>query len=124
SEALMPYYDYAIRSKRYQNDRDCYVFTVSVKPQYESQKTDKTIIKFLETYFDKETFQVVARRYKLQYFGLAFDFDVTMDIELQQVVVDGSRKYLPLQISYDGWWDIPARQPEIAQFKLKLLDIR
>ena len=120
----MPYYNYAIRSKPYQDQRDCYVFTAEVKPEFQTRKEDKTVIKFLETYFDKETFQVVARRYQLQYFGLAFDFDVTMEIELQQVQVDGVNKYLPQKVIYNGWWDIPARKPEISQFTLKVVNVK
>ena len=74
------------------------------------------------TYFDKETFQVVARRYRLQYSGLAFDFDVEMEIELQQVERNGQPEYLPRYISYNGWWDIPFQKPERGRFELKVLN--
>lgn len=122
SEALMPYYNYSITSKLYDQSRDCYVFTAEVKPEFQTKKVDKTIIKFLETYFDKTTFQVVARRYHLQYSGLAFDFDVKMEIELQQVEKNKELQYLPQKISYNGWWDIPMRKPEIGTFTLELIN--
>ncbi|MFK7932315.1 MAG: hypothetical protein AB8G22_02325, partial [Saprospiraceae bacterium] len=124
SKELTPYYNYSIRSKLYQNQRDCYVFTAEVKPEFQTKKEDKTIIKFLETYFDKETFQVVARRYQLKYFGLAFDFDVTTEIELQQHNIDGEQKYLPQKVSYNGWWDIPGRKPEIGEFTLEVINVK
>ena len=114
SEKMAPYYDYSITSKIYGDSIDCYVFKAIVKPEFQIRKKDKTVIKDLETYFDKSTFQVVARHYQLAYAGAAFDFDVTMDIELDKVL----DQYIPISIVYDGWWDVPARKPEISKFSI------
>ena len=114
SEKMAPYYDYSIASKIYGDSIDCYVFKAIVKPEFRIRKKDKTVIKDLETYFDKSTFQVIARHYQLAYAGTAFDFDVTMDIELDQVL----GQYIPIKIHYDGWWDVPARKPEISKFSI------
>lgn len=115
SEKMAPYYDYSISSKIYGDSIDCYVFKAVVKPEFQIKKKDKTVIKDLETYFDKSTFQVVARHYQLAYYGAAFDFDVTMDIELD-LVLD---QYIPIKIAYDGFWDVPARKPEISKFSIQ-----
>ncbi len=109
---MMQYYDFSIKSKTLVDGRDCYVFTAQVKEAYQVKKKDKTVIKFLETYFDKKDFQVLARSYQLVYRGSLFDFDVKMDIELEQ----NQGEYLPRKISYDGFWDVPGKKPEISRF--------
>lgn len=108
-EDLIELYDFSIQSKSYKNQIDCYVFTARVKP---AVKEDKTIIKYLETYFDKTSFQVIARNYQLKYFGAAFDFDVKMDIKLRKL----GQQYVPEYLSYDGFWNIPTQKPETATF--------
>lgn len=115
---MMPYYNYSISSKSYRGDKECYVFTVKLKPQFESKKEGKTVIKFLETYFEKKTFQVIARDYRLSHKSMIYDFDVTMSIKLKTV----KNKYVPEFIEYDGRWDIPAKAPEIGVFNLKFHD--
>ena len=117
---MIKYYDYSITSQQYVDGRDCYVFSVRIKPEYTTRKEDKTVIKFLETYFDKENFQVVARNYQLKYNHLAFDFDVTMKIQLEQI----KGHYFPTLVQYDGNWDIPTRKPEIGQFEIRLYDFK
>jgi hypothetical protein len=95
---------------KYENRTDCYLFTASVKPEYEKKHKDATVIKYLQTWFDVNTYQVVGRKYRLQYNGYLFSFDITMDAELTKV----GRDYLPLYIGYEGWWDVPMRAPESA----------
>ncbi|MEM6320390.1 MAG: hypothetical protein AAF960_22160 [Bacteroidota bacterium] len=109
-QKMLRYYNFSIQQKTYSDSRDCYVFRAAVKPNY---RPNKTIIKYLETYFDKETFQVVARNYHLKYDGL-FDFDVKMKVNLTQV----DEKYLPQSVFYDGQWKIPAKKREVVQFKI------
>jgi len=111
-EHMVPYYDYEIESKTYLDLHDCYVFKVKAKPEYLSSKNGKTIVKSLETYFDKETFQVIARNYTLAYFGV-FDFDVTMQVEVDKI----GDYYLPIWIRYDGFFKVPTQKRETATFE-------
>ncbi len=113
-EDMMAYYDYAILSKKYKGI-DCYVFKVKVKPKFQTKKQGKTIIKYLETYFEKSNLQVLARNYELAYSTAAFDFDVKMHIGLGKY----NEKYIPIFIEYDGNWDIPFKKREISHFKIK-----
>jgi len=105
----------SITSKKYNSGIDCYVFTAKVKPEV---REGKTVIKFLETFFDKSTFQVIARNYHLRYSGSLFDFDVKMDIQLTKL----GNKYLPELIQYDGNWDIPAKKRETSKFSIQFSD--
>lgn len=117
-EKMLQYYDFSIASKRYENSHDCYVFTAKIKDEFQIKKEGKTVIKFLETYFEKGTFQVIARNYKLAYKTAVYDFDVEMKVKLKQL----KNQYLPELIEYDGNWDVPARKPEISKFSIKFYD--
>ncbi|MEM1322208.1 MAG: hypothetical protein AAGG75_18245 [Bacteroidota bacterium] len=115
SKKMQPFYNYSISSERYRDIADCYVFTARVKPAFLKKKAGKTVFKLLKTYFDKESWQIVARDYELRYKSPLFDFDVKMNVELG--TFEGH--YIPELIQYDGYWDIPAKKPEISQFSLK-----
>ncbi len=114
-EKMMRYYDFSITSKLYQDSIDCYVFTAKVKPQYEHKKADKTVIKYLETYFEKSNFQVIAREYRLKNNTILFDFDVTMKIKLTRF----GKQYVPEFIEYDGGWDLAFKKPEISKSSVR-----
>ncbi len=116
-EQLAPYYDYAITSATFAG-KDCYLFTASVKPEFTDHKVDKTIIKHMETYFEKSTFQVVGRNYHMFYRGALFDFDVAMRVLLKKV----NGQYLPTKIEYQGSWNIPTKKPEISRFSMEVFD--
>ena len=109
---MATYYDFHFTGGQYQNKWDCYIFSAFVKPKYLEKKENKTVIKSLSTYFDRETFQVLGRSYQLTYEGLLYSFDITMEIELTK---DGN-DYLPKFLSYDGYWKIAFKKPEIAKF--------
>ena len=115
SDRLSSYYDYSVTSRVYDNGIDCFVFSALVKPEYLARKEGKTVIKQLETFFDKSNYQVVARNYQLQYEGPLFDFDVSMQIRLGKL----GDLYVPQWLQYDGYWDVPAHKPEICRFEAK-----
>jgi len=112
---MRPFYDYSITSKTYKDEYECYVFTAKVKDEFQSKREGKTIIKYLETYFEKETFQVLARNYRLAADTPVYDFDVTMKVKLKKM----GQKYFPETIEYNGRWDIPLKKPEIGTFTAK-----
>ncbi|MFK8103042.1 MAG: hypothetical protein AB8G15_10975 [Saprospiraceae bacterium] len=114
SPKMAKYYDYHIQSKKYKGKIDCYVFQVIIKPEYRQRKKGKTVIKFLETYFDRTNFQVIARNYQLNYNSALFDFNVKMEIELTK----WKDKYIPHHIYYDGFWDVPLKKRETGKFTI------
>ncbi len=116
SKKMAPYYNFSITSKKFKGTIECYVFTAQVKPEFQNNKQDKTIIKYLETYFEKNAFNIVARNYTLEYAGALFDFDIDMAIEC----LPFGESFLPSFIKYDGFWDIPGRKPEIATFTITI----
>lgn len=119
SKKMMKFYDFSITSKIYENGKDCYVFTAKLKEKYKDNDK-KTVISFLETYFAKEDFQILARNYSMDFKGAMFDFDIDMQIKLQKI----GDLYVPSYISYDGWWDIPTKKPEISKFSSNFYDYK
>lgn len=115
SEKLIDSYDFSITNKHYADSIDCFVFTATVKPEVEARHPGKTIIKYLETWFERHTFQVIARRYHLKAQNPLFEFDVRMDIQLAKL---GSL-YYPARLEYEGRWDIPASKPEHVRFRTR-----
>ncbi len=116
SERMSSFYDFMITSDAY-NGTECYVFTAAVKPGY-ADREGKTVIKYLSTWFRKEDFQVMARTYRLNHQTLLYTFDVEMDIRLTK----RGTQYFPVQIGYDGFWNIPFKKYEKGTFTVRFSD--
>ncbi len=96
------------------------VFNVKVKPEYLDRKENHTVIKQLSTYFDRENWQVLCRKYRLQHKTALFHFDVLMEIRLEKE----GHKYFPEKISYQGDWNIPTKRREIGSFSLDFSEFK
>lgn len=104
------YYDYFITTETYQDSIPCYLFSCKAKPD----AGDKAVVKTLNTWFDRRSFNIVYRDYRLQYSGFLFDFDVTM-----KIVMDTMNGVLyPASIDYKGFWDVPLKKQETIDFDL------
>lgn len=110
SEKMRKYYTYTISSSE-KEGVPCYVFSIEVKPQYQNNRTD-VIVRKLETYFKKEDFTVVYRKYNMRYDNRIYDFD--FDIEVKMGLFHSEP--IPMHIRYDGNWDIPFKRRERARF--------
>ncbi len=116
SEEMSPYYQYQVAHTRFENE-PCYVFTASIHPNFINEN-DKTIIKYLRTYFKKENFQVIAREYHIQQSQLLYQFDVSMKIKVDKL----EEKYIPTEINYKGFWKVPFKKEERCKFTLSFSD--
>jgi hypothetical protein len=115
SKAMIPYYNYSIQSTFY-NGVPAYLFEVTIKPEWNyTEYNDKTVIKSFKTYFNKQSKQVLARKYNMEYHHWLFDFDINMEIELQEK----NNVFMPKKIKYNGQWDIPFKKKEIAIFNIQ-----
>lgn len=114
AEHMVKYYNYRIWSDK-RSGRACWVFSADAKPEF---KANKTVIKSMDTWFDKNTWQVRARQYHLQHASLFLDFDIKIKVE--NVSIKGST--VPTQINYNGQFDLPLKKPEIVRFWLQLSD--
>ncbi len=113
SPELLSYYDLSVRGDSSSDGRPCYVFSMKIKPAFEGRKENRTIIKFLETSFERSSLQVLERRYSLAYAGIGFGFDVDMHVVLEKY----EGLYYPREVRYSGTWDIPLKPRESGDFK-------
>lgn len=113
SEEMIEYYDFLISSGDY-HGQPVYIFTAKVKDMY-AHRENKTVFKELITWFSKADFQVVARKYSLSQKTAAFQFDVSMQVDLIKL----GEKYFPTYVVYDGDWDIPTKKREIGTFAVR-----
>lgn len=111
---MAPLYDFRIWSDT-PNGRACWVFSAEAKPEF---RDGRTVIKTMDTWFDQETGDVLARNYRITNSSLVLDFDIT--IKVQNVVVDGA--LVPQRVDYDGDWDIPFKKRELVRFWLGYSD--
>ncbi len=118
SPKMTKYYDYSIESKLFNGKIDCYVFKIRVKEEAEKNDEDDTVVKYLDTYFDKSNMQIVGRTYRLKCDNWLYDFDVLMNIELTKI----NDKYYPIYIKYDGKWDVAFKSQEHCAFNAKMTD--
>jgi hypothetical protein len=116
---MQKYYDYIISEATYKG-KDCYVFTVKVKEDLKAKDKEKTLIRKIVSYFDKQTFNVIYREYKFVYNHWLVDLD--MDVVVHMSYVKG--KHVPTNILYKGFWDALFFKPERAEFRLKNSDYK
>ena len=109
-DEMTPYYDYSITTSNFKDSVSCYVFSCRAKVE----AGDYPVLKSLQTWFNRKTFDIVYREYRYQYSGMLFDFDVTMKVTM------GYEKSVlyPVQILYSGFWDLPLRKQETVDFEL------
>ncbi len=115
---MVQFYDFKISSALFNEEVDCYVFSADVKPIFENK--NKVVIKHLKTYFDKSTFKVIGRDYQLAYAAGLYQFDVQIHVELTKI----EGKYYPINITYDGFWNVPIKKREATKFQLQFYDFK
>ena len=72
------------------------------------------------TWFDMKTLEVLARNYSLSYKALAYDFDVSMEVEMTKF--EGLT--VPKILRYRGNWDVIFKKRERAIFTATLFDFK
>jgi hypothetical protein len=116
---MQPYYDY-----RFGLDTvygiEYYQFEVEVKPEFQERNENKTVIKKLTTWFEKNTHQIVRRDYHLEGNTIAYSFNVMMHVDMINI----RDRYFPKSISYDGTWKIFTRKRESAKFTIGFSDFK
>lgn len=96
------------------NNVSCYVFTQKVKPG----KSDGVIVDEMVTWFDDQTFDVIARKYSLSYDGGVYDFKVGMEVEMTKV----GALTVPSLIRYNGNWKVVTKKRERGVFTATLFN--
>jgi len=117
SPKMSKYYNFYIKHENYKDSIPAYTFIATAKPGF---PPNKTVIKYIKTYFGKKDFQVLAREYHLKYHTLVYDFDVKMKIELNKI----NGMYYPGKIRYYGNWHILFKKREKCKFETEIFNFR
>jgi hypothetical protein len=112
---MAPYYDFSIATE-FRNGYPCWVFGAVAKDTVNGKLADEDdiVIKCMKTWFDQSTMNVMAREYRIQRKSLILDFDISIRVENAQVSGD----LVPMQVWYEGDWDIPFKKKEAVRFFL------
>ena len=96
--------------------QSCYIFTQKVKPG----NKDDVIVDEMITWFNDETFEVVARNYSLSYSAGVYDFKVQMEV----VMTKFGEYLVPSLIRYIGNWKAIFKPRERGVFTATLFDFK
>jgi hypothetical protein len=116
SPDMAPLYDFRIWSDN-RGDRPCWVFSAAAKPEH---RDGKTVIKTMDTWFDQDTYDVLARSYRIAHASVFLDFDITISVRNVRI----GEALVPARVHYDGDWDIPFEQRELVRFWIEYSDWR
>jgi hypothetical protein len=108
-------YDMSIDIDMYKK-QSCYIFTQKVKP---GSKSD-VVIDEMTTWFNDQTFEVVARNYSLSYSAGVYDFKVQMEV----VMTKHGEYLVPSLIRYIGNWKAIFKDRERGVFTATLFDFK
>jgi hypothetical protein len=109
SKDMRQFYYYEFARGKYLDTIPVYRFKVRCKP---STSDGDTMIKEMTTIFDERTFEILGRYIDLKFSNMFIDFNVQMNIELNNF----NGQLLPIKITYQGDWDIPFHKEERASF--------
>ena len=110
-------YDFKIDEKEYLG-QSCYVFSITPRIDLSSGEKNDIVIDEMTTWFSAKTLEIVARNYSLSYRAGIFDFDVTMEVQLEKV----GEMLVPKVLRYKGFWDVIFKKAERAVFTATLFD--
>ena len=94
----------------------CYIFTQKVKPENKSE----VVVDEMTTWFNDQTYEVVARNYSLSYSAGVYDFKVQMEVELTKF----GEYLVPSLIRYVGDWKAIFKPRERGVFTATLFDFK
>ena len=93
------------------NGVPCYMFEATPKKEY----LGEVVYKQFKTWFRQSDYSIVSRDYALSYNTVAYDFDVIIHVDLQQI----GHQLLPSYISYRGNWYAFTKGREKVSFSAK-----
>ncbi|MBS1671047.1 MAG: hypothetical protein JST94_06295 [Bacteroidetes bacterium] len=112
-------YNYNLDIEDY-NGIMCYVFSITPKDDLSSWKKNDVIVDAMVTKFDMQTMNVLYRNYSLSYKAGIYNFDVSMEVEMQHF----DDLIVPKILRYKGNWDVIFKKTERALFTATLFNFK
>jgi hypothetical protein len=114
-DELADKYDMSIDINMFKST-SCYIFTQKVK----SENKSDVVVDEMTTWFNDQTYEVVARNYSLSYSAGVYDFKVQMEVELTKF----GEYLVPSLIRYVGNWKAIFKPRERGVFTATLFDFK
>lgn len=108
-------YNYKLDYVQYKGT-PCYLFSILPKEDLGVFKQNGVVVDEMNTWFDSQTLTVLARTYRLSYKAGVYDFDVSMEVEMDKV----GNLVVPVLLRYKGNWDVLFKKREIGLFTATL----
>jgi hypothetical protein len=106
-------YDFVIDMDAFKGEM-CYVFSLTPR----ESKKDNIVVDEMITWFNINTWEIVARKYSLSYNAGVYDFNVHMEVEMTKF----GEYLVPSLLRYDGNWDVMFKKRERGVFTATLFD--
>jgi hypothetical protein len=116
-ESAHELYDYKLDYVDYHGQL-VYVFTVQPKADLGIFAKDRVIVDQMTTWFNPKTLEVLGRNYSLSYKAGVYDFNVSMEVELDYF----NGLLVPKILRYKGNWDVIFKKRERGLFTATLFD--
>jgi hypothetical protein len=110
-------YDFTIDMNAFKGEM-CYVFTCTPRADLSSGEKDKIVVNNMTTWFNINTWEIVARNYDLSYDAGVYDFNVRMEVEMTKF----GDYLVPKVLRYNGNWDVVIKKREKSVFTATLFD--
>ncbi|NSL90499.1 hypothetical protein [Chitinophaga solisilvae] len=117
---VIRFYDFSISAENYVDGTPCYVFSARAKPGLSRIDRADVVVDELITWFNKDNFEIVGRKYALSYKTMLFDFNVKMNVQM-------TKQYgllIPALVTYSGTWDVPFKKRETAEFTARFFGFK
>ena len=98
------------------NNTNCYIFKQTVNPAYKSD----VVVDEMTTWFNQNTYEVVARNYSISYDAGVYDFKVQMEV----MMAKAGEYLVPSLIRYTGNWKAIFKPRERGVFTATLFDFK
>ncbi len=110
-EEVAALYDFVIDLQPF-NNQLCYMFSITPRADLSDAEKKRIVINEMVTWFEQDSWEIVARNYDLSYNAGVYDFDVHVEVEMTRY-----KDYLvPKVLRYNGNWDLAFKPREKGVF--------
>jgi len=118
-ESAHDLYDYKLDYVEYHGQL-VYVFDVQPKADLGFFAKDRIVVDQMITWFNPKTLEVLGRNYSLSYKAGVYDFNVSMEVEMNYF----NGQLVPKILRYKGNWDVIFKKRERGLFTATLFDYK
>lgn len=114
-EPMASLYDFELDMETYRG-QNCYVFSIRTRAGLSARQSSDIVINSVKTWFDQKDMKIIGRTYDLSYDAGVYDFDVQMQVEMDQL----NGQVVPTLIRYTGSWKVALKKRETGIFTATL----